>query len=65
MVNNLNSGIIYKKKACNNNEFTEQLELAKGFNKYLNEKDISLENYLPNKDINPLQFINRNKNSIY
>ena len=41
MGNKFNSGII-KKIVFNNNEFTEQLEIAECFNKYVNEVAISI-----------------------
>ena len=51
-MNNLNGGIM-NKIVVYNDKFTEQLEIAKSFNKYLNEVAISLENLFPNNDINP------------
>ena len=64
MGNNLNNDTI-KKIVLNNREYSEQLDIAECFNKYFNEVASSLENSLPNNDMNPLQFINRNQNSIY
>ena len=54
-----------KKLVINNIEHTDQFEIAEIFNKYFSEVAMYLENNLPHNNINPLQLISNNQNSIF